>query len=751
LHHLSRIRLTLHGRVQGLGFRPFVFRVATRLGLAGGVRNVPSGVEIEVEGPDASLGRFREALDQELPPLASFRVVAETTLDPLGDSAFLVWPSEQGRQPTALVLPDLATCPECRAEVFDPSNRRYRYPFTNCTYCGPRFSIIQGIPYDRERTTMRRFSMCPECAAEYHDPRNRRFHAQPNACPACGPSLTLWDNGILALKGLGGFQLIVDAGNAAAVERLRQAKRREAKPFAVMAPSLDWVGDACDLESGAASLLASPEAPILLLSRRAPAGEVAENVAPRNPNLGVMLPTTSLHHLLLADLRRPVVATSGNRSDEPICIDEREALERLHDIADMFLVHDRPIERPVDDSVVRMMAGEPVVLRRARGYAPLPVTLATALPPTLAVGAHLKSTVALSVGQEVFLSQHLGDLETPEARDAFDRACADLPRLYAVDSPLIACDTHPDYHSTRRAASLGSRVEAVQHHHAHVAACVAENGADLPVLGVSWDGTGHGPDGTVWGGEWLLVEPGGYQRVAHLATFRLPGGEAAVREPRRSALGLLFEAWGKSALDRTDLEPVGCFSSTERRLMVTALDRGVNAPRTSSAGRLFDAVAALVGLRQVTAFEGQAAMELEFALARDADQAPPYPFAMLEPEDAGGALVVGWEPLIATLLDDLKATAHVSFLSARFHNTLVEMIVAVARRMGQPRVALSGGCFQNRYLTERAVRRLQEEGFEPLRHRRVPPNDGGVALGQVVVASQRLAGGGQQDVLGSTR
>jgi len=756
--HPQRLRISLRGAVQGVGYRPLIYRLATSLGLAGGVRNDATGLVVEVEGPADLIERFGEALRQEPPAAAVVSGRLEERLPAEGVTGFQIWPSSSSGRRTTLVLPDLATCTACRAEIFDPADRRYRYPFTNCTQCGPRFSIVLSIPYDRATTTMQRFNMCRPCAEEYADPGDRRFHAQPTACPTCGPQLALWDSQgrcqaerdealqqaasavragqILALKGLGGFQLVVDARSDEALQRLRHAKAREEKPFALMAPNLDWVRAAARLSLLEERLLSSPQAPIVLVERRENRADVASSVAPDNPNLGVMLPYTPLHHLLLAELAFPVVATSGNRTDEPICTDEHEALRRLRGLADVFLVHDRPIARPIDDSVVRAILGEEQVLRRARGYAPLPIALATPAASVLAVGAHLKSAVALTLDANAFISAHVGDLETLEAAQGHQRACEDLPRLYACTPVATACDSHPDYASTHLAARLGRPTIAVQHHHAHVAACMAENGTCERVLGVCWDGTGYGTDGTIWGGEFLLAEAASFERFAHLRTFALPGGDAAVREPRRAALGLLHGLWGDALWQREDLAPVRAFEPGARRVLTSMLASGINCPRTSSAGRLFDAVASLLGLRQVTRFEGQAAMELEFALAGvHTDER--YPFEITRSGD-GAPWIVDWAAPVEALVEDARRGVSLGFLSARFHNTLVEMIVAIAERAGEQRVALTGGCFQNRYLTERAVSRLEAAGFRPLRHRLVPPNDGGIALGQAVVASARL-------------
>lgn len=744
-----RVRADVRGTVQGVGFRPFAFRLAAELGLTGWVTNSPGGAVVEVEGARATVDEFVRRLRRDHPPACRIDAVELVSVPPVGDTSFDIRPSATAGPVAVSVPPDLATCADCRCELFDPADRRFRYPFSSCTACGPRFSIVEAVPYDRARTTMRRFPLCPRCHAEYETPADRRFHAEPIACPDCGPRLELWrpDGAVLAagddalrlaadavragrivaVKGLGGFQLVCDARDAGAVAVLRRRKGREEKPFAVMVPDLQAAEACAEVSPAEARLLTSPEAPIVLLrARRAPG--LAAGVAPGNPLLGVMLPYTPLHHLLLADLGFPVVATSGNRTDEPICTDEREALARLAAIADMFLVHDRPIARPVDDSVVRVVLGRELVLRRARGYAPLAVPVGELLPPLLAVGAHLKNTVAVSTPAGVGLSQHVGDLGTAEAHAAFRAAAADLPALHGVEPVAVACDLHPDYASTRYAQATGLRVVPVQHHHAHVLACLADNGAAGPCLGVAWDGTGLGPDGTAWGGEFLRVAGAGFERVAHLRPFPLPGGDRAAREPRRAALGVLYELFGADALDMTDLPPLRAFTDAERAVLRTALARGVNVPVTSAAGRLFDAVAALVGLRQAATFEGQAAAELEWA-ADDADGEYPFDLAVR---------VLDWGPTVRAVIADVRRGEAVGRIASRVHNTLAAMIVAVSSRVGEPLVALTGGCFQNARLLTLAVGRLRAAGFELLWHRRVPPNDGGVALGQVIAAARVL-------------
>ena len=834
----TRLKLSVRGAVQGVGFRPFVFRLAAELHLSGWVNNSSQGVFIEVEGPRAALEQFFLRLDTEKPPRSFIQSLESSWLDAAGYKKFEIRESQTGGGKTALILPDIAACPDCLHEVFDPANRRYRYPFTNCTHCGPRFSIIESLPYDRANTSMRKFTMCPQCQAEYDDPRDRRFHAQPNACPVCGPHLELWECGdvsplskrghvralqnadallaaaeairqgqIVAVKGLGGFHLMTDTRNDKAVRLLRERKHREERPFALMFPSLKVIKVECKVSPLEKRLLHSSEAPIVLLKKIANRkSQIVNSVAPGNPNLGVMLPYTPLHHLLMTELGFPVIATSGNLSDEPICTDEHEALERLGGIADLFLVHNRPIVRHVDDSVVRVMLDRELVLRRARGYAPLPIqmqnvecrmrnaargdarptkTLKSAIrnPQSaivLAVGAHLKNTVALSVGNQVFISQHIGDLETEQAHAAFRHVIADFEKLYEAEPQIIAADLHPDYLSTKYANEMTGRAGSpqpaddaigtglreasprrashpttvchvgVQHHIAHVLSCMAENEIAPPMLGVSWDGTGYGLDGTIWGGEFFIVTDNNIERVAHLRPFHLPGGDKAVKEPRRTALGLLYEISGDKVFKQEKLATITAFSAAEMTTLKTMLAKKLNSPLCSSVGRLFDAVASLTNLRQHIRFEGQAAMELEFAL-EGVETEEAYELrissqfaihnsprrSLRQSRGPQSAIILDWSPMIEAILADVKRGVSVGKISAKFHNALVEAIIAIAKRVGQNRVVLSGGCFQNRYLTERAVRRLLAEGFRPYWHQRVPPNDDGIALGQVVAALRR--------------
>ena len=755
-----RLRLDVRGAVQGVGFRPFVHRLASEEHLPGWVRNTADGVTIEVEGPSRRVDRFRDRLAREVPPLAELAAIDEKRLPPLGHGAFEIRESRRSRGSSARVLPDVATCPDCLREILDPGDRRHRYPFTNCTNCGPRFSILESLPYDRERTSMRGFRMCPACEREYHDPTNRRFHAQPNACPDCGPRLEVrTGNGaglarddaalaaavealrggrIVAVKAIGGFHLMVDAASAAAVDGLRRRKRRPDKPLAVLAPSLPAVRELCRVDDAEATLLASPAAPIVLLRRREEAEtRLAPGIAPGNPTLGVMLPSNPLQHLLMADLDRPIVATSGNLADEPLCIDDEEARERLGGIADLFLGHDRPIVRPLDDSVARVVAGRPAFLRCARGYAPLTLPRPESGPPTLAVGAHQKSTIAVAYGDQVVVSQHLGDLDTRAADENFRRAVASLERLYEVRPTAVVCDRHPDYRSTRFAEETGLPRTEVLHHAAHVFACAAENGVTGPALGVAWDGTGLGADGTIWGGEFFAVEGREAHRVAHLRGFPLPGGDVAAREPRRSALGLLWGRFSGLPPALRELAPIRSLGDRATDRLVAALARGLRTPLTTSAGRLFDAVASLADVRQVATFEGQAAMELEFAAARGGD-VEPYPLAVRSGVDS--ELVVDWEPLVDELLHDVRKGAGADRIAARFHGGLVEAIVEVARRVGRDHVLLGGGCFQNAWLTERLLVRLRAEGFHGHLPRKLPPNDGAIAYGQIVAGGDPRRG-----------
>jgi hydrogenase maturation protein HypF len=740
--------------VQGVGFRPFVHRLATAERLSGFVHNTGDGVLIEAEGPASAMERFLARLESNPPPHATVTACETTPLPPHGDHGFTIAPSTATQTGAATVTPDLATCADCLREVLDPTNRRYRYPFTTCVSCGPRYSVIASLPYDRARTSLRAFPLCTTCHAEYTDPASRRFHAETIACPTCGPQLAFWtdsgtitatrdaalrdaatalrDGAIIALKGLGGFQLLADATNDDAVRRLRARKQRPRKPFALMAASCDAAATLAEVTDFERSLLAASEAPIVLLRARTDATPIAASVARNTPCLGIMLPCTPLHHLLLRELPFPVVATSGNRGDEPIVTDETDALVQLAGIADVFLIHDRPILHRIDDSVVRVIDGREVVLRRARGYAPRPIPHAPLTTPTLALGGQQKSAIAIGAAGRMTLGPHIGDLTAAITRAAFADMIAELPAQHAVVPGTIACDTHPDYHSTQVAFDHGAPVTQVPHHLAHVLSGMIDNGLDAPVLGIAWDGTGDGNDGTIWGGECLAVTTTIFRRVAHLRPFRLPGGEAAMREPRRAALGLLH-AMGESHT-RPDL-PSTAFTPRERSILETMLARGINAPLTSSAGRLFDAVASVLGLCQVASFEAEAAMAVEYAADR-ARHTAALPPLILRPTQ--GPSIIDWQPTLSSLIDQYTAGAAPEPLAAALHDALAAAIVDVARHAGVPRVLLTGGCFQNARLTECAIHRLRAAGFVPYWHHHIPPNDGGLAAGQLAFAAHPL-------------
>jgi hydrogenase maturation protein HypF len=753
-------RIAVRGAVQGTGFRPFVFRLAERLGLGGSVRNTPFGVQIQVEGPREAIETFRGRLASDAPPAAVVQRVSLEWMAPAGAERFEIGASDTSGELVVAMLPDLATCPDCVRELFDPADRRHAFAFLNCTECGPRLSIIEGLPYDRPLTAMRGFRMCPDCGREYHDPGDRRFHAQPVACPQCGPRLAfeapeaatdpvadplgaavavVRSGRVLGLKGLGGYQLIVDARDDAAIARLRARKGREAKPFAVMFPDLEHLRRCARVGTEEAKLLTSVSAPIVLLPL-VDRSAISAEVAPGLHSVGAMLPYSPLHHLLLDRLRFPVVCTSGNFSEEPMAIEAGEARERLGAIADAFLHHDRPIVRHVDDSVTRVVDGAPLVMRRARGFAPLPVIVRTSLPTVRALGGHLKNAVAWSHGTQIIASQHIGDLDHPLSIDALERVVRDFERLYALRPAAVACDVHPDYASTRLAEAAGLPVIRVQHHHAHVASALAEHDLEGEVLGVVWDGTGLGTDGTVWGGEFLRASAARFRRAARLRPFWLPGGEAAARQPWRSALGVLRELYGERLWDR-DLPPLE--HARAWRPVLDSLFRPALSCRTSSAGRLFDAVASLLALRQESSYEAQAAMLFEQAAAPVASAA--YPFTLVEALAGGNGsdtlLEVDWRPAVAAVLDDLSHGTAPCAVAGRFHHTLAAMIAVVAEWVGLPRVVLTGGCFQNAALLSLATRALRARRFDVLTHRRIPPNDGGLAVGQAMVAAHRLLAG----------
>ena len=747
-----RFGITVEGAVQGVGFRPFIYRLAKETGVSGFVRNTNQGVYIEAEGDYMLLRKFVSKIETEKPPLASIRKMKIVECDSLDSSGFNILQSKNSGDKTAMILPDIAVCEDCIGEIFDPSNRRYLYPFTNCTNCGPRYSIIESLPYDRQNTSMKKFGMCKRCSEEYENPSDRRFHAQPNACPDCGPHLELWDidgkvsshhheamletvqrirdGKIAAVKGIGGFHLIVDAKNEDAVNTLRKRKGRLEKPFALMFPTIESVRMLCEVSDFEMNLLLSPESPIVLLKRNS-SDDLAPSVAPGNPYFGVMLPYSPLHHILMDLLAFPVIATSGNLSDEPLCSDENEASDQLKGMTDFFLIHNRPIINQVDDSIVREIMGREMLLRRARGYAPLPFSHAGVKKRVLAVGGHLKNAVGLSKDNNTFISQHIGNLDSKQSYKSFRKTIDNLRRIYEIKPDIITCDKHPDYLSTQYASVSGLPVIHVQHHYAHIMSCMSEHNLDQPALGVCWDGTGYGDDGTIWGGEFLLIDGKGYKRVAHFRTFPLPGGEAAVKEPRRSALGLLSEIFKDNFTDIREISTMKAFTEIELRTIMRAIRQKLNSPLTSSAGRLFDAVSSIMGIQQVNDFEGQAAMKIEF-LAENNDTDENYSFDLTKTESA---VIIDWEPMILQIISDLVNKVSKADISSRFHNTLVEIIIRTVQLYKQDKIVLTGGCFQNKYLLEKAVNKLQNAGFHPYWHRLIPPNDGGLALGQAAAVS----------------
>ncbi len=796
----ERSRIFVTGVVQGVGFRPFIYQLATSRGLNGYVYNSSQGVTLEAEGPPEEIASFTEAIWAEAPPQARIDTLTEERLpETAGYSSFEIRESleEPGRY--VLVSPDIATCDDCLRELFDSNDRRYRYPFINCTNCGPRFTIIEDIPYDRPKTTMRAFTMCPPCQAEYDDPANRRFHAQPNACAVCGPELTFVDRrtrraqpaqkagapgepesgetpphgeaphgegalvaaeevlasgGILALKGLGGFQLACDATSEDAVARLRERKRRYGKPLAVMVKDAQTARNLCEISPEEEAALTRSERPIVLMRRRTDA-VLAEGIAPRNKYLGVMLPYTPAHHLILRDVDRPLVMTSGNLSEEPIAMENDEALRRLDGIADAFLMHNRGIYSRYDDSVVRVIEGEMVMVRRARSFAPYPIRLPSKVPEIMAVGPELKNTFCLTKDDFAFVSQHVGDMENLETMEHFEHTVELYRRLFRIDPKVVAYDLHPEYLSTKYALGLsGVELVGIQHHHAHIVSAMIDRGGvdpDERVIGISFDGAGYGTDGTIWGGEFLVAGAVDFERRAHLRQIPMPGGAAAVARPYRMALGYLHEFWPER-YEELAARWFARIPETERRLVAQQLEKKLNSPVTSSAGRLFDAVSSLLGIRDEVDTEGQAAIELE--MTADEDETGEYRFALTlgesgsgarigaGPDDAGSMIVVDTLPLWEDLLSDLEAGTEADTIAARFHNTVAALCAETVSRLrdetGLTRVALGGGVFQNALLLAKVLERLRRKDFEVLTHRQVPTNDGGISLGQAWVAASRL-------------
>ena len=756
---VARKVIDVAGIVQGVGFRPFVYRLANECGLTGLIANTPAGVSIEVQGEAEAVERFLERLPKEIPPLAKITGLTPRDAELHQETAFRIEASRMDAAARALISPDVSVCEDCLREMMNPRDRRFRYPFINCTNCGPRFTIIHDIPYDRARTSMAKFKMCAACQAEYDDAANRRFHAQPNACWDCGPQVTLLgaDGGrmdvaepireaarllqqgsVVAIKGLGGFHLACDAQNEVAVGKLRERKRRVEKPFAIMVRRAEDAARLCVADEISKKQMSSIERPIVLLPRRAEVTFVP-GVAPGNQYLGVFLPYTPLHHLLFQSGKFEVlVMTSGNLSEEPIAIENEEAVRRLNGIADAFLVHDREIVRRCDDSVVRVAAGQPQMLRRSRGFVPVPVQLEKETQAVLAVGGELKNTVCVVRGSEAFLSQHVGDLENLESYRFFEEAVQHLQRVLETEPKVIAHDLHPDYFSTKWAQErAGVELVGVQHHHAHVAACMAENHLDGKVIGIALDGTGYGTDGAIWGGELLVVDYAGFERAAHFEYVPLPGGAAAIHEPWRMAVSYLAKHCGKE-VGKLGLPFLAEIDSRKLSVVLQMMEREINSPRTSSCGRLFDAVAALVGLRGTVNFEAQAAIELEMA-ARDSGSEAAYP---LDLNLQGATWQIGTKPLFDWLLKDIRQQTSVADMSRKFHNGLALVFVDVAERIRDRtelnRVCLSGGCFLNALLLETTIAEMKERSFEVFFHTEVPAGDGGISLGQAVIAGRRV-------------
>ena len=758
---VQRISVEVRGIVQGVGFRPFVYQLARKRGLKGWVRNTSGCVQIELEGEEEALESFLDCLKSQPPPMAHIEHMDTSTLPAAGYQSFEIRQSQPETGEYQLVSPDIATCRPCLDETLDPRDRRHRYPFTNCTNCGPRFTIIEDIPYDRPLTTMRQFQMCPRCQQEYDDPEDRRFHAQPNACPVCGPSLELVDRqgkrvpahdvltatsrllrkgNIAAIKGLGGFLLACDATSDRAVEQLRKRKRRPAKPLAVMVATLEEAKRHCRVSAEEAALLSSPQSPIVLLEGRE-GSSLSPLVAPGLKYQGIMLPYTPLHHVLLRETGLPLVMTSGNLSEEPIAKDNNEALGRLGAIADYFLWHNRDIYARYDDSVAMVVADKPLLVRRARGYAPYPIHLPYKSKQILACGAELKNTFCLTRDEHAFLSQHIADLENLESLEHFRDTTGLYKQLFRIEPEIIACDLHPDYPSTRYATELAAanpelKLVPVQHHHAHIVSCLVENGLPGPAIGVAFDGTGYGSDGNIWGGEFLLSDYRGFERLGYLDYIPLPGGEAAIRKPYRMAISYLYSLLGEDSLARS-LPFLKEVDMLELEIIKRQIDRSINSPLTSSCGRLFDAVSALIGIRGSIDYEAQAAIELEMAATGvNTTGSTGYPFEVAREK---GVSVVKFKETFSAIITDIEHGLTRPEIAYKFHLTVARMIADVSRRLaketGVSLVALSGGVFQNRLLLKLTLTALDRAGLKPVFHRRVPTNDGCISLGQAVVAN----------------
>lgn len=753
---VKRALIGITGIVQGIGFRPFIYNLARSYSIQGWVLNNEKGVFIEAESDNGNLDRFIQDIPRLAPPLARIESFDVRYLEPLGYSTFEIRKSEEAEEKFVLISPDVATCDQCLSELFSSRDFRYRYPFINCTLCGPRFTIIKDIPYDRHKTTMAPFTMCPVCQKEYDDPANRRFHAQPNACPSCGPSLELVDRDgkrlsgdplaktlefikggfIIAIKGLGGFHLACDAKNEKAVSTLRTRKFREDKPFAVMCRDMEEVRQYCEVNQEEENLLLSVERPIVILKRKQDSA-ISHAVAPYQDTLGVMLPYSPLHHLLLSGPMKTLVMTSGNISDEPIAYKNDEAKERLREIADYFLFHNREIHMRCDDSVTRTFEGKPYILRRSRGYVPFPVKLLSPLEMILACGGELKNTFCLTRGPYAFVSHHIGDLENLETLNSFEEGIEHFKKLFYIEPKAVAYDLHPDYLSTKYALAIPDLPKVgVQHHHAHIVGCMAENGLEGNVLGVALDGTGFGTDETIWGGEFLKVNVKDFERLAHLKKVPMPGGSMAIKEPWRMAMVYLSEAFGHEA-DQLGMDLMKRIDFQKWAILKAAIEKRLNAPLTSSMGRLFDAISSLLSIRDEVHYEGQAAIELE--MIADAKIKETYPFRLLK-EDS--PFVIDSSDMIREVVKDLTEGVATSKISGKFHRTIARMIIETCETLrltySLTRVVLSGGVFQNILLLSLVTKGLRESGFEVYTHHLVPTNDGGISLGQAVICHARL-------------
>lgn len=749
---LKRVRIKIQGTVQGVGLRPFVYRIAKEKNLKGFVKNSLEGVVIEVQGEKERIEEFIFDLKKKKPPITEYALFESEEISLKKENDFHILKSDESGEKIALILPDIATCDECLKEIFKPGDRRYNYPFTNCTNCGPRFSIIKDIPYDRKNTTMRIFKMCPDCEREYKNPLDRRFHAQPNACPFCGPHVylvnskgkliaereeaiektvnLLKEGKIIALKGIGGFQLLVNALSDECVLELRRRKKRDEKPFAVMFKNIQHIKEYAYLSGIEEKILLSYQSPILIVKAKKDK-DISKYCAPSNPYIGVMIPYTPLHHLIMSKIDFPVVCTSGNLTEEPIAYENEEAIERLKDIADYFLMNTRPIERYIDDSVVKIINEKPVILRRARGYAPLPFILKQKLPQILALGPYLKNTIAISKFNRIIISQHIGDLDNEKSFNAFKKVIDDFKKLFEFKPELIVCDAHPEYLSTKYGEEISKKegipLLKVFHHHAHIASCMLDNEIDDKVLGVSWDGTGYGMDGRIWGGEFLLCDYRDFERFATFREFKILGGDRAIKEPRRSAIGMLYEIFKEDVFDM-DFEPIKSLKEGEKKIYKIAHKRDIGIFKTTSAGRIFDAVSSILGIRQKITYEGQSAMMLEW-LAEEykGNCDSTYDFEIKREK----IYIIDWEPVIRGIIDDLKNKREKSFIAYKFHLTLAKIIKKIKDIAGDYKVLLSGGVFQNKILTEMVFRLMKNRKI--FIHSRIPPNDGGISAGQIMI------------------